>query len=312
MQQRISRKQFVRKLWQQRTLTCMVLPAVALLFMFHYIPLFGMVMAFKDFNYTDGIWHSPWVGFDNFRYLFVMKNVTFRLIKNTLMYYAIFTVAGTLCNIVLALMLNECVGKYFTRYTHTVMILPTFLSWVAITYMAKAFLGTTDGLINNVMVSLGGEPIDWYLSSQYWPAILTVITLWKGTGYGAILYLSTLCGMDQAILEASTIDGANKMQQIWYITLPALIPLVSIMLLLSLGGIMTSNTGLFYRVTLNTGILYPTTQTIDAYVMSAVTDGNANFNMTSAVTFFQSFIGFAMVVGTNLIVRRIAPENALF
>lgn len=309
----MQKKSLFVRVREQKVLCLMIFPAVVFLLMFHYMPLFGLVMAFKDFNYADGIWKSPWTGLANFEYLFVMKNVTLRIIKNTVLYYVLFTALGTFCNIALALMLNECLSPRFTKYTHTIMILPTFISWIAITYIVKAFLGTTDGLFNNLLQKLGREPINWYMTAKYWPSILTIITLWKGTGYGCILYLSTLCGIDPSLYEAATIDGANKFQQTRYISLPMLLPLVSIMLLLSLGGIMTSNTGLFYRVTLNTGILYSTTQTIDAYVMNAIMGtNNANFNMTSAVTFFQSFVGLVMVVATNLVVRRIAPENALF
>lgn len=301
-----------KRLWRQKTLLIMILPAIILLFMFHYMPLYGMTVAFREFNYADGIWHSPWVGLKNFDILLVSGKSMLRVVKNTVMYYVIFTAVGTVCNITLAIMLNECVGKRFARYSHTVMILPTFLSWVAVTYIAKAFLGTSDGLINQWLEALNLKPVNWYMSPKYWPAILTFIQIWKSTGYGAILYLSALCGMDLAIFEAATIDGATKMQQIRYLTLPMLRPLVSIMLLLSLGGIMTSNTGLFYRVTLNTGILYSTTQTIDAYIMNAVTSGSTNYSLTSAVSFFQSFVGFVMVVGTNMVVRKVAPENALF
>ena len=310
MQER--KRSLPRVLWKQRTLCLMILPAIILLFMFNYLPLYGLTIAFRDFNYRDGIWNSPWIGLKNFRILLVSGKTMLRLVKNTFMYYAVFTALGTICNIALAIMLNECHGKHFARYSHTVMILPTFLSWVAVTYIAKAFLGTSDGLINNVRAALGQKPVNWYLSAGYWPAILTIIQIWKSTGYGAIMYLSALCGMDPAIFEAATIDGAAKAQQIRYLTLPMLRPLVSIMLLLSLGGIMTSNTGLFYRVTLNTGILYSTTQTIDAYIINAVTQGTTQYGLTSAVSFFQSMVGFVMVVGTNLIVRRVAPENALF
>lgn len=310
MQER--KRSLPRVLWKQRTLCLMILPAIILLFMFNYLPLYGLTIAFRDFNYRDGIWNSPWIGLKNFRILLISGKTMLRLVKNTFMYYAIFTTLGTICNIALAIMLNECCGRYFARYSHTVMILPTFLSWVAVTYIAKAFLGTSDGLINNMRAALGQKPVNWYLSAGYWPAILTIIQLWKSTGYGAIMYLSALCGMDPAIFEAATIDGATKAQQIRYLTLPMLRPLVSIMLLLSLGGIMTSNTGLFYRVTLNTGILYSTTQTIDAYIMNAVAQGTTQYGLTSAVSFFQSMVGFVMVVGTNLIVRRVAPENALF
>lgn len=304
-------RSFLRNTVRNRALVMMALPALVLLFMFSYMPMSALVVAFKKFNYADGVFASPWCGIDNFKFLISSKSLTTRLMKNTMLYFVVFTGLGTLCNVGLALIINECRGKLFVKTTHTIMIMPTFISWVAVTLMAGSFLNMDNGIINRLLVSFGGKKINWYLSPKYWPTILTIITLWKGTGYGSIIYLSALAGMDPEVFEAADLDGANKLQKIRYITLPMLTNLISIKLLLALGGIMHSNTGLFYRVTHNTGILYSTTQTIDAYTLNAMVSGT-NFGMTAAVTLFQSLIGAAMLLLVNGIVRKLSPENALF
>ena len=305
-------KRLLRNTFENRALLVMALPAMVLMFLFSYMPMSALVVAFKKFNYTSGVFGSPWCGLDNFRFLVSSKSLTFRLLKNTVGYYLLFTLLGTAANVILALLINECRSKCFVKVTHTVMIMPTFISWVAVTMITTAFLNADKGFVNHMLATLGKKPVNWYLSPKYWPAILTIITLWKGTGYGSIIYLSALAGMDPEVFEAADLDGASKLQKTRYITLPMLTNLISIKLLLSLGGIMTSNTGLFYRVTQNTGILYSTTQTIDAYILNALTNGNTNFGMTGAVTLFQSVIGAAMLLLVNGVVRKLAPENALF
>ena len=292
----------------------MCLPGIVLLFMFNYVPMYGVLIAFKKFNYQDGILFSPWVGIDNFKFLFASAGTTLRMIRNTMGYYVLFTIIGTSANIALAIALHECVYKRFVKISHTLMIMPTFLSWIALVFITTAFLDYSKGIANNLLVSIGEQRVQWYLEAKYWPYILTIVNIWKSTGYGSILYLSALAGMDPELFESAALDGATKMQQIRYITLPMLTSMVCILLLMGLGGIMSSNTGLFYQVTRNTGALYSTTQTIDAYVMNALmsSGGATNFGMTSAVSFFQSFVGSFMVITVNLIVRKISPEHSLF
>ncbi len=303
---------FLREIKRHKGLMLMALPAVILLFLFNYMPMFGLTVAFKRFDYSLGIMGSPWVGFENFKLFAASKDTTIRIVLNTIGYWALFTATGIFCNVALAILLNECRAKWFAKISHTIMIFPTFVSWIAVTFIVSALLSTEQGMINEILKKFSVEPIQWYASPKYWPVILLMVNLWKNTGYGAIIYLSALAGMDTEIFEAAEIDGAGKWQQIKNITLPMLKPMVTIMLLLGLGTIMTSNTGLFYQVTKNIGLLYPTTQTIDAYVMNTLTNGSTDFGMTSAVTFLQSIVGFILVVVTNLIVRRLEPENALF
>lgn len=304
-------KGLLRNTIKNRSLVVMALPAVILLFCFSYMPMSALVVSFKKYDFSLGIFKSPWIGFENFNYLVSSKTLTIRLLRNTIGYYVLFTGIGTVCNVALALAINECRGKFFVKTSHTIMIMPTFISWVAVTMMANAFLSNDKGILNQLLIAMGSKRINWYLSPKYWPVILLIINLWKGVGYNSIIYLSALAGMDPEVFEAADLDGASKMQKIRYITLPMLTNLISIQLLLSLGGMMHSNTGLFYRVTHNTGILYSTTQTIDAYVLNSLASGT-NFGMTAAVTLFQSIIGAGLLLLVNGIVRKIAPENALF
>lgn len=304
-------KGLLRNTVKHRALLAMALPGIVLIFMFSYVPMYGALVAFKKFDYMKGIWGSPWIGFDNFKFLFTNGKTFARIVRNTLGYYFLFTAIGTVCNVALAIMLHECMFRHFVRITHTIMIMPTFISYVAVTYIVQAML-ENNGVVNGLLLSMGQKKIQWYMSAKYWPTILTIVNIWKGTGYGCILYLSALSGMDPEIFEAAELDGANKRQQIRYLTLPMLASMISILLLLGLGGIMHSNTGLHYQVTKNVGLLYSTTQTIDAFILNALTSGTSNFGMNAAVTFFQSVVGCVMVVATNLIVRRWDPDKALF
>lgn len=303
----------LRNTLKHKGLLLMALPAIVLLCMFAYMPMVGLVVAFKNFDFMKGIFGSEWVGFKNFELLLVSKDTTFRMIRNTVLYWCLFTAVGTVMNVTIAIMIYECTSKWFGKIAHMVMIFPTFISFVAISYIVKAYLNSGNGMINNILMSMGFSEIDWYLSPQYWPVILLCVNVWKSCGYGAVIYLSALSGMDVTLFEAADLDGATKFQRIRYITLPMLTSMVSINLLLSLGGIMHSSTGLFYQVTRNTGVLYSTTQTIDAYVMNALAGGGStNLGATAAVTLFQSVIGCVMVVFVNWLVGRKDEENALF
>lgn len=289
----------------------MALPAVILLILFNYVPMSGLVVAFKDFNYTDGLFKSPWNGLENFRYLFMVGDTAWRLTRNTVGYYLIFTIFGTIGNVVIAIGINEMIYKKTAKYFQTAMILPTFISYIAITFIVKAFLQNNIGIVNRLLVSLGMDNIRFYQNPKYWPLILTIVKMWKSIGYGSVLYLSALAGFDQEIYEAASIDGATSWQKLRYVTLPMLMPTIVIMTLLGLGNIMHSDTGLFYQVTQNNGLLYSTTQVLDSYVMNALMK-NTNYGMTAAATFYQSVVGFVMVFATNLIVRRKSPDDALF
>ena len=305
-------KKDLKSLWRDRELIIMALPAVIILVMFKIAPWSGLQLAFKKFSYAKGIFGSPWNGLDNFKFLFLSGDVFFRITRNTVAYFVLFTVVGTIGAVALAIALNEMVFKRSAKIMQSVMIMPTFISYVAITFIVNAFLDYKVGMINNMITSGGGEAIQFYMQPKYWPLILTIIRIWKNVGYSSVLYLSVLAGIDPEMYDAASIDGANAWQKIRYVTIPMLIPMISIRTLMGLGNIMTSDTGLFYRVTKNTGALYPTTQVLDSYVMNAILDTGGNFSTTAAVTFYQSIVGFALTIIVNMIVRKKSPENALF
>lgn len=300
-------KQFLRDTWKHRAYLVMALPAVLVLLFFNYIPMAGLVLAFKKFDYTKGIWGSPFIGLDNFKFLFQSRGDFTRITRNTLMYYVIFTALGTFLNIVLAIAIDQYVFKRAGKFMQTIMIIPVFVSYAAVQFIVMAYISSGTGIVNNLM----GGKVPFYRSPQYWPYILTIVKIWNSVGYGSVLYMSVLAGVDQSLYEAAKIDGANKWQQIRYITLPALIPMTTVMLLLSVGGIMRSDTGLFYQVTRNTGILYDTTQVIDSYVLNAIMK-NANFGFTAATTFFQSVVGLLLLLFANGVVKKLNPDDALF
>ena len=302
-------KSFLRNTWKHRAHVVMALPAFLVLFFIMYVPMTGLVMAFKNFDYKLGIYKSPWAGIENFKFLLASKSAFLSMTKNTLMYYVIFTALGTFLNVVLAIAIDQFVFKKCAKVMQTIMIIPVFISYAAVTFIVYAFISTDTGIINNTL--FGGNGPRFYSNSSYWPWILTVVKMWNSVGYGSVLYMSVLAGIDTELYEAAQIDGANKWQQIWHITLPSLIPMVTVMLLLSVGSIMKSDTGLFYQVTRNSGMLYDTTQVIDSYVLNAIFK-NSNFGFTAATSFFQSVVGLLLMLFANGMVRKIAPDDALF
>ena len=300
-------KDFLRNTWKHRAHVVMALPAFLVLFFIMYVPMAGLVMAFKNFDFSKGIWGSPWAGLDNFKFLLASKATFINMTKNTLMYYVIFTALGTFLNVVLAIAIDQFVFKRAAKVMQTLMIIPVFISYAAVQFIVYAFISTDTGILNNTL----GMTTRFYSTPSMWPAILTIVKIWNSVGYGSVLYMSVLAGIDTELYEAAQIDGANKWQQIWHITLPALIPMITVMLLLSVGNIMRSDTGLFYQVTRNSGVLYPTTQVIDSYVLNAIFK-SSNFGFTAATSFFQSVVGLLMMLFANGLVRKISPEDALF
>lgn len=298
---------FLENTWKHRAHVVMALPAFLILFFIMYVPMTGLVMAFKNFDYTKGIYASPWNGLDNFKFLLASKNTFLSMTKNTIMYYVIFTALGTFLNVVLAIAIDQCVFKKMAKTMQTLMIIPVFISYAAVQFIVYAFVSTDTGILNNTF----GVDIRFYSTASLWPLILTIVKMWNGVGYGSVLYMSVLAGIDTSLYEAAEIDGANKWQRIWHITLPALIPMITVMLLLSVGNIMKSDTGLFYQVTRNSGTLYSTTQVIDSYVLNAIFQ-NSNFGFVAATSLFQSVVGLLMMLLANGLVRKISPENSLF
>lgn len=307
-------KSFLQNTWKHRAHVILSLPVFLILFFIMYVPMSGLVLAFKDFDYSKGIWSSPWCGLDNFKYLVQSKDIFVRMTENTIIYYLIFTIIGTLLNVILAIAIDQMFLKKAAKTMQTIMIIPVFISYAAVQFIVYAFISTDTGIINHTLQNVMGDQFTamrFYSTSSYWWVLLTIVKIWKDTGYGSVLYMSVLAGIDSELYEAAEIDGANKMQSIWHITLPSLVPMVTVMLLLSVGSVMKSDTGLFYQVTRNSGVLYPTTQVIDSYILNGILK-NPNYGFISASTLFQSVVGLLLMLFANGMVRKIEPENALF
>ncbi|MDR2418606.1 MAG: ABC transporter permease subunit [Treponema sp.] len=289
----------------------MALPGLAYLLINNYIPLYGILIAFKKLNYQKGIFGSDWNGFKNFEFLFASSDA-WTITRNTVLYNVAFIVVGTVLSITLAILINEIKNKLVSRLCQSLTLLPYLMSWVVVSYLVFAFLSSESGLINkSIMEPLGMPNINWYQEKNYWPFILIFVNAWKGIGYSMIIYLAAIVGISQDYYEAATLDGANKWQQICKITLPMLTPTMLVILALSLGQMFRSDFGLFYQIPKNSGALFSVTRTIDVYVYHALMK-NSNYGMSSAASVYQSVVGFILILTTNFIIRKYRPESALF
>ncbi len=291
-------------------LLLMAAPGLVLLFAFAYLPLSGLVLAFKNYRANQGIWGSAWVGFDNFHYLFATSDA-WRITFNTLFLngtFIVVTVAGALG---VALLLNEVQHTIRARFYQSALFFPYFLSWVVVGYIGFAFLSTDGGFINSLLSHFGIQPIAWYSNANAWIIIITIVNLWKNVGFWSVVYLAGMLAISPEFYEAAKIDGATKLNQIRYVTIPLLTPLIVINVLLSIGRIFYADFGLFFNVTRDSSLLYPTMDVIDTYVYRALrTLGDVG--MASAAGFYQSVVGFILVLIANRIVKRFDPEKALF
>ena len=290
-------------------LTLMVLPGVLLLFVFNYLPMVGVILAFKDFNPNKGIFKSPWCGIDNFKFFFTSQDAV-RVIGNTLMYSVVFLVLGLICAVGLALLLYNLRSNRSVKFYNAVIILPRFLSAVIIAFLVYIILNPSYGLANQLLAVFGVEPIQWYMRPEYWPVILTVTHLWQVMGMSSVIYYASLMGLDKALLEAAALDGANKWQQTWHVCIPHLVPTMIINTILAIGNLFQGDFGLFYQTPKDVGYLYSTTDIINTYVFRALQNGA--LEKSTAVGLFQSLMGLILIIITNTIVRKISPENSLF
>lgn len=287
----------------------LALPGLLFLFINNYMPLPGLVLAFKNYKARDGIWGSAWAGLDNFKYLF--QNDAWYITRNTLVYNLLFMVVNTVLAILIAIFLSEMRGR-LRKFHQSAMLLPHMISWVIVSYLVFAFFSVDNGFINNSILGLfGKEKVSWYAEAGYWPFILIFVNAWKGIGYMSIVYLSTIMGFDNAYYEAARIDGASKLQQIIHITIPLLRSTIIMLTLMAIGRIFYSDFGLFYQVPRNAGALFSVTQTIDTYVYRGLLE-LGDVTMSAAAGLYQSFVGFILVIGANLAVRKLDPDSALF
>ncbi|MEA4823368.1 MAG: ABC transporter permease subunit [Clostridiaceae bacterium] len=289
----------------------MAAPALLSLLIFSYLPMIGIVMAFQKLDLRKGIFSSPWVGFDNFKFLFATTDA-WVITRNTVCYNVVWIALNMVLAVVTALLLSELVSRKLAKTLQTVFMMPYFLSWPVVAIVALAFLSPTAGYLNKIVAFFGG-PVrtNWYMTIKPWPYILTFVQAWKGVGYSAIVYLAAISGISQEYYEAAMLDGANKFQQARYITLPHLKTMMSILLIMSIGGIFRGDFGLFYTVTQNKGTLYPVTNIIDTYVYNAMAV-LSNYGMATAAGLYQSVVGCILLILSNKLVSKIEPENALF
>ena len=285
------------------------LPSLLLVLLFRYVPLFGIIIPFKNFNAAKGIFGSEWSGFNNFKYLF-STNMVLNATKNTIIMNVIFIVVGTCISLLFSLIMNEMSRKSIKFY-QTVFLFPYFVSWVVAGYIFLSLFDMDYGFVNSIIEMMGGQPIVWYNEARYWPYILLFANIWKGCGYSIIIYYTSIIGIDKGYYEAAAMDGASKIKQISYITLPHLVPIVTIMLILSIGKIFHADFGLFYFIPMNSPMTYPTTDVIDTFVYRVLIQ-IGDFGMSSAATLYQSIVGFILVIVSNSIIRKMSPDNALF
>ena len=303
--------------WDDFELTLLSLPTVIWFMAFCYVPLFGIVFAFKNYKVKRGkgfiyslFVNSKWVGLKNFKFLFLSSDI-YNIFRNTICYNLTFIIIGITLPVALAIMITQLRSRKLAKVCQTAVFLPHFLSWVVISYFVYAFLSTDKGLLNNLIVAFGGERIMWYQEAKYWPFILVFINTWKTFGYSMVVYMATITGIDQSLYESAVIDGASKWQQCKGITIPLLRPVISIMFILNVGNIFSTDFGLFYQVTRDSNSIIDVTQTLDVYVHKALMENN-NYEYSAAVSLLQNTLGCIMLIAANLAVKKIDPESGLF
>ncbi len=309
------KKNFFQRLWANRVFFLMVAPGTIFLIIFFYIPVLANVVAFQNFQYTDqgfvySVLHSPWVGFDNFKFFFQSADFWI-VLRNTVGYNLTFLLLNFFFAIFFGVVMSQMRKARLLKTYQTMMLFPYFLSWAILSYFVYAFLSSDKGIINHMITAMGGSSIDFYNAPWVWPFIIIFLGVWKGIGYNSILYFATAMGIDPSYYDAAMIDGASKWQQIKNVTLPHILPIATLMLILNIGGIFRSDFGLFYLVPRNSGSLIDITQTFDTYIYRALTTTN-DIGMSTAAGLMQSVVGALLIFITNWIVRRKQPESALF
>lgn len=303
---------FFRELYINKGLYTMLVPGLIYFCIFSYLPLIGLYFAFVNYDFMAG-WFglkSTFVGLENFVFFFT-SDQWITITVNTLWLNFLFISTGLIVQIVLALCINELGGKMFKKSTQTVMFLPNFLSWTVISVFSLALFGSDGGFINNVLLFFNVDPIMFYQDPNVWPAILVILRIWKGAGFGTVIFLSTISGIDQEMYEAARIDGANRLKSMYYLTLPMLKPTIVMLLIMSMGSVFAGDFGMIYALIGDNPLLRPTTDVIDTFVYRALRVNN-DIGMSSAVGLVQSALGFIMVMTTNAIARKIDKDTALF
>lgn len=300
----------LKRLKQNYELLLLILPGSLFLLIFSYLPMYGITLAFQEFNYKQGLFGSPFVGLGNFKYLF-MTDTAWRITINTLLLNGLFIVTGMAASIAIALMLFDITRKWTVKLYQSVLIFPRMLSWVVIGYMFYGIMSPQYGLLNSLLASLGIDKVDWYSRAELWPGILTLANIWAGAGMSSVLYYATLVGIEKDYFDAAAVDGASRWQITCKVTIPFLYPVITLLLILAIGNIIRADFGMFYNLTRNVPTLFSTTDVIDTYVFRAL-NSIGRPGMAAAAGFYQSVVGFVLIIVTNSLVRRFAPENSLY
>lgn len=310
MKQKTKGQGFFKKCRKYRVYLLMLLPAVIYTLIFAYYPMTGIVMAFKKYNYRGGIWGSPWNGLENFRFFFLSGQAGI-VIRNTVLYNLMFILVGTVVQIAVAVFLTEIHNKHFRKISQSMMFLPYFISWVIVGVMAFNIFSSDYGFLNRIIEFFTGEKIAFYSNGKYWPWILLFFNIWKGMGYGSVMYLAAIMGIDTSIYEAAEIDGANVWQRIFKITIPCIMQTVLILFLINIGGIFKGNFDVFYNLVGTNGLLYNYTDVIDTLAFRALISSN-DFGMSAAIGLFQSVLCFITVILANKAVSMYDKDYTLF
>lgn len=312
--EKLTMKDRMKRFRNNKELLLLTIPGAIWFLVFAYLPMFGVIVAFKRWRihggFFESLMNSKWVGFDNFKFLFQSSDA-WLITKNTVLYNIVFIILGIVLPVTLAILLNELLNKKLAKFYQSSMFLPYFLSWVVVSYCLYAFLSPEKGYVNGILQSMGEKGISWYTEPKYWPFIIIFMSQWKAVGYGTVVYLASICGIDKSYYEAAMIDGASKFQQIKYITVPLLKPVMIIMFITSIGGMFRGDLGLFYQLPKDSGALYPVTNVIDTYVYRGLMN-LGDIGMSSAASLYQSFVGLILIVTSNAIVRKVDEENAFF
>lgn len=315
MKKRKKKHGFFENVWRYKALILMALPGFIWFIFFFYIPVFANIVAFKDFHispdgFIDSLITSPWVGLNNFKFLFA-SNDAWLITRNTILYNVVFLSLNLFFAISFAIIMSQLRNKRFVKVYHTMTLLPYFLSWVVISYFVYAFLSPDKGIINQWLTSAGHKEINWYTDPTWWPLIFVIMNVWKSLGYNSIIYYASVMGIDPTYYEAAEVDGASKWQQIKNVTLPQIVPMMSVLLIMNIGGIFRADFGMFYNVPRNSGALYQVTSVLDTYIYNGLT-ATGDIGMTSAAALYQSVVGAILLLTTNFFVRKKHPESALF
>ena len=307
-------KNCFKKFRKNFELVSLAVPGFIWFLIFAYIPMIGIVIAFKKWRVNGGFIQSlitsEWVGFENFKFLFSSSDA-WLITRNTVLYNMVFIVLSIVIPVIIAILINELLNKKLAKLYQSAMFLPYFLSWVVVSYCLYAFLSPDKGFINGILQNMGMDSVAWYSEQKYWPFIIVLMSQWKTIGYNTVVYLASVCGIDHTYYEAAMIDGATKWQQVKFITIPLLKPVIIVLFILAIGKVFNADFGLFYQLPKNSGALYPVTNVIDTYVYRGLMT-MGEIGMTSAAALYQSVVGLILIVVSNLIVKKIDSDNALF